>query len=195
MRAKEFIIEREEWYSMPTPTMQKQFDVWDQEKRGRNALTTMPLPRTTTNPGYRLGPDSPNTPPQDYSQAIRNPKVAKELGFPQGWTENDPTRLTTKMINPSTGSIQLGPDEIVLPGTEEYAQLRMRTNPDTSTIKPPGSGRLPKAGQEPPSKEHEKRSQREVPNMTRDKGKEATFPSDQPRGYSIGDTFRQKYRT
>jgi len=49
VRAQEFITEEEQeiWQNMPTPTMQRQFDQWDQQKRGRGALTTMPVPRTT----------------------------------------------------------------------------------------------------------------------------------------------------
>ena len=62
MRASEFILEnpgtlpgREEWAHMPSKDMAQQYDVWDQEKRGRNALTTMPVPKPTP----KLGPDSP----------------------------------------------------------------------------------------------------------------------------------------
>lgn len=194
MRAQEFITEeeREEWYSMPTPAMQQQFDQWDQQKRGRNALTTMPLPKTDSR--YKVGPDFVKDPP-DPATLLRNPQVAKELGFPGGWTDNKPVRMTRKMFDPETGNVQLGPDKLVQPGTEEYTELRRRTNPITGRIRTAPNARIPKGPSEPPSPEHEKRSQREVPNMTRDKGKEATFPSDQPRGYSIGDTFRQKYRT
>lgn len=56
MRAREFAEgEREEWAHMPSPDMAQQYDAWDQEKRGRNALTTVPAPTPTP----RLGPDSP----------------------------------------------------------------------------------------------------------------------------------------
>ena len=194
MRAKEFVTEeeREEWYSMPTPPMQQQFDQWAQEKRGRNALTTMPLPKTDSR--YKVGPDFVKDPAAP-SDLIRNPLVAKELGFPGGWTDNKPVRMTRKMLDPETGNVQVGPDKLVQPGTEEYAELQRRTNPITGRIRTAPNARIPKEPSEPPSPEHEKRSQREVPNLTRDKGKEATFPSDQPRGYGIGNTFRQKYRT
>ena len=194
MRASEFITEeeREEWYSMNTPLMQQQFDQWDQQKRGRNALTTMPLPKNDSR--YKVGPDFVKDPAAP-SDLLRNPLVAKELGFPGGWTDNKPVRMTRKMLDPETGNVQVGPDKLVQPGTEEYAELQRRTNPITGRIRTAPNARIPKGPSEPPSPEHEKRSQREVPNMTRDKGKEATFPSDQPRGYGIGDTFRQKYRT
>lgn len=199
MRAQEFITEEEQeiWQNMPTPTMQRQFDQWDQQKRGRNALTTMPVPRTTTSPGYRFGPDSPVLPPQDPSDWIRNPEVAKELGFPKGWTENEPKRMTRRMIDPRTNNIRVGPDITVQPGTEQYAELRMRTDPTTGEITPPGAGQLPKAGQEPPSREHEKRSRREVPDRTKDTGHRwyqyHNHPKDQK--YKMIDPRRAKYRT
>lgn len=47
MRAQEFIKVSEQWVSAPTPEIVKQWDAWDQQKRGRNALTTMPVPKTT----------------------------------------------------------------------------------------------------------------------------------------------------
>ena len=192
MRAREFIKEeREEWYSMNTPLMQQQFDQWDQQKRGRNALTTMPLPKTDSR--YTVGPDFVKDPAAP-SDLIRNPQVAKELGFPGGWTDNKPVRMTRKMLDPATGNVQLGPDKLVQPGTEEYAELQQRVNPITGRIRNAVNARIPKGPSEPPSAEHEKRSN-VFRNQTQDKGKEATFPSDQPRGYRIGDPFRQKYRT
>lgn len=193
MRAQEFITEeeREEWYSMPTPPMQQQFDQWDQQKRGRNALTTMPLPKTDSR--YKVGPDF-ETDPAAPSDLIRHPEVAKELGFPGGWTDNKPVRMTRKMLDPETGNVQVGPDKLVQPGTEEYAELRMRTNPITGQIRNAVNARLPRGPSEPPSPDHEKRSNA-FKNRTQDTGKEATWPSDQPRGYRIGDPFRQKYRT
>jgi len=193
MRASEFIAEeeREGWYSMPTPHMRQQFDQWDQQKRGRNALTTMPLPKT--NSRYKVGPDFVKD-PTDPSDLIRQPEVAKLLGFPGGWTDNKPVRLNPKMIDPVNRNVQLGPDKIVQPGTEEYAELRQRTNPITGRIRNAVNARIPKGPSEPPSPEHELRSN-VFRNQTQDKGKEATFPSDQPRGYNIGDTFRQKFRT
>ena len=192
MRAREFIKEeREEWYSMNTPLMQQQFDQWDQQKRGRNALTTMPLPKTDSR--YTVGPDFVKDPAAP-SDLIRNPQVAKELGFPGGWTDNKPIRMTRKMFDPATGNVQVGPDKLVQPGTEEYAELQQRVNPITGRIRNAVNARIPKGPSEPPSAEHEKRSN-VFRNQTQDKGKEATFPSDQPRGYRIGDPFRQKYRT
>jgi hypothetical protein len=193
VRAQEFITEeeREEWYSMPTPTMQQQFDQWDQQKRGRNALTTMPLPKTDSR--YTVGPDFVTDPP-DPATLLRNPQVAKELGFPGGWTDNKPVRMTRKMFDPATGNVQLGPDKLVPPGTEEYAELQQRVNPITGRIRNAVNARIPKGPSEPPNPEHELRSN-VFRNQTQDKGKEATFPSDQPRGYRIGDPFRQKYRT
>ena len=192
MRAKEFIKEeREEWYSMSTPAMQQQFDQWAQEKRGRNALTTMPLPKTDSR--YTVGPDFVKDPAAP-SDLIRNPQVAKELGFPGGWTDNKPIRMTRKMFDPNTGNVQLGPDKLVQPGTEEYAELQQRVNPITGRIRNAVNARIPKGPSEPPNPEHELRSN-VFRNQTQDKGKEATFPSDQPRGYRIGDPFRQKYRT
>lgn len=193
VRAQEFITEeeREEWYSMPTPTMQQQFDQWDQQKRGRNALTTMPLPKTDSR--YTVGPDFVKDPAAP-SDLIRNPQVAKELGFPGGWTDNKPIRMTRKMFDPNTGNVQLGPDKLVQPGTEEYAELQQRVNPITGRIRNAVNARIPKGPSEPPNPEHELRSN-VFRNQTQDKGKEATFPSDQPRGYRIGDPFRQKYRT
>ncbi len=192
MRAREFIKEeREEWYSMNTPLMQQQFDQWDQQKRGRNALTTMPLPKTDSR--YTVGPDFVKDPAAP-SDLIRNPQVAKELGFPGGWTDNKPVRMTRKMLDPATGNVQLGPDKLVQPGTEEYAELQQRVNPITGRIRNAVNARIPKGPSEPPSPEHELRSN-VFRNQTQDKGKEATFPSDQPRGYRIGDPFRQKYRT
>jgi hypothetical protein len=192
VRAREFIkVEREEWYSMNTPLMQQQFDQWDQQKRGRNALTTMPLPKTDSR--YTVGPDFVKDPAAP-SDLIRNPQVAKELGFPGGWTDNKPVRMTRKMLDPATGNVQLGPDKLVQPGTEEYAELQQRVNPITGRIRNAVNARIPKGPSEPPSPEHELRSN-VFRNQTQDKGKEATFPSDQPRGYRIGDPFRQKYRT
>jgi hypothetical protein len=176
---------------MNTPTMQQQFDQWDQQKRGRNALTTMPLPKTDSR--YTVGPDFVKDPP-DPATLLRNPQVAKELGFPGGWTDNKPVRMTRKMFDPNTGNVQLGPDKLVQPGTEEYAELQQRTNPITGRIRNAVNARIPKGPSEPPSPEHELRSN-VFRNQTQDKGKEATFPSDQPRGYRIGDPFRQKYRT
>jgi hypothetical protein len=60
MRAKEIITEDDNWTRMPpqlSQGIQQQFDQWDQEKRGKNALTTLPVPKQT--PGYTFGPDSP----------------------------------------------------------------------------------------------------------------------------------------
>ena len=57
MRAREFAEgEREEWAHMPSPDIARQYDAWDQEKRGRNFIfPTVPAPT----PKPRLGPDSP----------------------------------------------------------------------------------------------------------------------------------------
>ena len=174
MRAKEFIKEeREEWYSMNTPLMQQQFDQWDQQKRGRNALTTMPLPKTDSR--YTVGPDFVKDPAAP-SDLIRNPQVAKELGFPGGWTDNKPIRMTRKMFDPNTGNVQLGPDKLVQPGTEEYAELQQRVNPITGRIRNAVNARIPKGPSEPPNPEHELRSN-VFRNQTQDKGKEATSPS------------------
>ncbi len=195
MRAHEFTREeREEWSHMPDPTMQKQFDAWEQEKRGRNALTTMPVPKTDSR--YKLGPDSSFAPPADPKDLLRNPLVAKELGFPQDWTENNPTRLTRKMLDPATGNIQLGPDVIVQPGTEEYAQLRRRTNPITGRLNLTPNARIPTAPSEPPSREHERRSQHEIPARTRDQGKKMPDPAHpMDNKYRMIDPRREKYRT
>jgi hypothetical protein len=194
MRASEFVREeREEWSHMPDPTMQKQFDVWAQEKRGRNALTTMPAPKT--NSGYKLGPDSTFAPQPDPKDLLRNPAVAKELGFPRDWHKNEPSRLTRKMIDPATGNVQLGPDALVQPGTEEYAELRKKTDPVTGMIY--GTGRMPVKGSQPPSQEHERRSQHEVPVQTRDQGKEWPQIDNHPKNkqYRMIDPRREKYRT
>lgn len=194
MRAQEFIIEREEWSHMPDSTMQKQFDAWEQEKRGRNALTTMPVPKS--NSGYKLGPDSTFAPQPNPKDLLRNPLVAKELGFPQDWTENNPTRLTRKMIDPATGNIQLGPDVLVQPGTEEYAELRRRTNPMTGRLHLTPNARIPTEPSVPPSREHEQRSQREIPVRTRDQGKKMPDPAHpMDKQYRMSDPRREKYRT
>ena len=194
MRAREFISEDEQWDNLPTPAMQRQFDAWDQQKRGRNAITTMPIPRTTTNPGHRAGPNSEFVPNTDV---IRDPDVAKELGLPRGWTNNDPNQLTSKMIDPKTGAIRLGPDVTIYPGTEEYAELKMRLDTINRQISPSGAGRLPRASSEPPSSDYYQRSQREVPKNTKDKG--VLWPQDtnhpKSQRYRMVDPKRERNRT
>lgn len=62
MRAREFAEgEREEWAHMPSPDMAQQYDAWDQEKRGRNALTTVPAPEPSPDLGliHRLQKNPP----------------------------------------------------------------------------------------------------------------------------------------
>jgi len=194
MRASEFIIEREEWSHMPDPTMQKQFDAWKQEERGRNALTTMPVPKTSS--GYKLGPDSPFVPSLDPADLLNDPEVAKAGGFPKGWTQNDPARLTRKMLDPITGDVQLGPDVVVKPGTEEYAELRRRTNPVTGSINLVPNARIPARPSAPPSQEQEKRSQREIPVGPRDQDKKMSDPvHPMDKQYRYIDHRREKYRT
>ncbi len=192
MRASEFITEREEWEHMPTPTIQKQFDQWEQEKRGRNAITTIPMPRTATTPSHKLGPDSAFAPKQKYQMT---PGLAKELGYPEGWAENDPKHLRRQMIDKSTGNIKLGPDIIVQPGTEEYAELRMKTDPITGMIHQ--TGKMPTKGSQPISREHEKKSMKELPpDLTKDKGTLWNPSGNHPKTqYKMIDPSREKYRT
>ena len=159
MRAQEFIKVSEQWVSAPTPEIVKQWDTWDQQKRGRNALTTMPVPKTT--PGYNLKPNNPFAP-------------------------KPPIRMAPKLSN------RLGPDRVVQPGTEEYSELRMKTDPVTGTIR--NFGGLPGQYAHPANREQEQRSNVD-PGATLDKGKEVTWPSQRSDKYQPGDSFRQKYRT
>ena len=122
--------------------------------------------------------------------------MAKAGGFPKGWTQNDPTRLTRKMLNPITGDVQLGPDVVVKPGTEEYAELRRRTNPVTGSINLVPNARIPARPSAPPSQEQEKRSQREIPVGPRDQDKKMSDPAHpMDKQYRMIDPRREKYRT
>jgi hypothetical protein len=198
MRASEFVREeREEWMHMDSPAIAQARKEMSLPKYSGPASTfSMTAPVAPKKSPYTLGPDSSFAPPADPKNLLRNPLVAKELGFPQDWTENNPTRLTRKMIDPATGNIQLGPDVVVQPGTEEYAQLRRRTNPMTGRLHLTPNARIPTGPSVPPSREHEQRSQREIPVRTRDQGKKMPDPAHpMDNKYQMIDFRREKYRT
>ena len=184
MRAYEFITEgvdpgeggRKDTLELPSITAWR--DEMAQKDRGRNALTTMPIPKQ--GPGLEYGADSP---------FVTKPKPV--IKRPEGWEQGVPKQLTRNMIDPATGNIQLGPDKVAQPGTEDYALLKKQVDPLTGTI------RKFVAPQNIPDRENElklqQKQQQDFKPATMDKGKEIIWPSNKP--YQMVDPQRRKYRT
>jgi hypothetical protein len=185
MRAKEFINEeREEWSHMASPEIAQTWDAMDQAKRGRAALTTMPIPKQTS--ARTVSPDSPF--------ADKTPVKTNDLkGYPTDWDVGYPSSITPKMINPTTGDVKLGTNKIAQPGTEEYAMLKKQIDPTTGAIR-----YFQKPAMQP-SLGHERTLQQQQQQtfnpITTDKGKEVTWPSRQNKTYQMVDPARQKNRT
>ena len=187
MRAYEFITEDVDpnmvgWQgALETPDITAWRDEMAQKNRGRNALTTMPIPKQ--GPGLVYGADSP---------FVTKPKPATKR--PEGWEQGVPKQLTRNMIDPATGNIQLGPDKVAQPGTEDYALLKKQVDPITGTI------RKFVAPQNIPDRENElklqQKQKQDFKSNTLDTGKEVTWPSrERDSKYQMVDPLRRKYRT
>jgi hypothetical protein len=190
MRAREFVTEAADpnmvgWSGGPeTKDMTAWRDEMAQLDRGRNALTTMPIPKQ--NPGAMIGADSP---------FINKPDPALDpKKWPEAWSRGTPYDLTRKMIDPRTGDVRLGPNQLAKPGTEDYALLKKQLDPVTKQL---NRWHMPDTL---PSKEVERKlqqkQQQDFKPATLDKGKEVIWPMGRERsGYQMYDLNRQKFRT
>ncbi|MFY8212690.1 MAG: hypothetical protein ACOVLB_08505 [Candidatus Nanopelagicus sp.] len=183
MRAYEFITEGVDpeqvgWQgALELPSITAWRDEMRQLDRGRNALTTMPIPKQ--GPELAYGADSP---------FVTKPKPVVKR--PEGWESSKPNQLVPNMIDPK-GNVQLGPDKVAQPGTEDYALLKKRLDPETKGLRPfTNPSTYPNKDVD---KKLQQRQQQIFKPSTLDKGKEVTWPSNRP--YQMIDPLRRKYRT
>lgn len=184
MRAYEFINEGQEYWDKLEPPYVTQ------------ARDEMRFPATAVDDLGRVIKPGDNIKPPPPKPIVFTNKPNPAAGYPGDWDKGYPGYVTPEMVYPLSGVVRLGPEKFVQRGTEEFAQLKQQIDPKTGVIR-----YFRKSPNPQPSPEHEKRMQQFDQQLTdkfkpsADKGKEVTWPSQQPKGYNMNNPLSQKYRT